>query len=241
MSRNFEFLEQIGQEEKRRVVVPITAPSVKTAKASLAGFDQSAFAKEEISKLVQRIFWPSTERDTRIIVFCGVEDAYGSSTICLDAGRELASRVSDSVCVANTTSSNDGEHLEATGSPSRLWSDDPLQHGNQVESNLWVLPAGRVCNGNKLPAVSALREQLERMRKAFAYVLIDARPVGLYADTALLAQLADGVVLVVEANVTRRTAARTAKETLEGAGACFLGAVLNNRSFPIPEAVYRRL
>jgi hypothetical protein len=241
MSQNFELLEQIEQEHKRSVVVPITAHSVGTAEASVAGFDQSAFAKEEISRLVQRIFWPSAERDTRTVVFCGVEDARGSSTICLDVARELASRSSDRVCVVNAKSSNGGEHLETIGSPSRLWSDDLPQNGNQVEDNLWVFPAGCVCNGNGLPTVSALRSQLDKVRKAFRYVLIDARPVGIYADTAFLAQLADGVVLVVEADVTRRIAARIAKEALEGASANLLGIVLNNRTFPIPEALYRKL
>lgn len=236
MSRNFELLEQIEQEQKRSVVVSIAAP----ANPNTGGFDESAYAKEEISKLVQRIFWPFTETGKRTVVFCGVDDGRRSETICLDVARELASHISDSVCVVNAKSSNGGEHLGAV-SPSRSWSDEPLRYGSQIGSNLWLIPAGTVCNGNGLPSVSNLHSQLEQVRKTFAYVLIDARPVGLYADTALLAQLADGVVLVVEANGTRRTAARTAKETLEGAGACFLGIVLSNRSFPIPEALYRRL
>jgi protein-tyrosine kinase len=53
--------------------------------------------------------------------------------------------------------------------------------------------------------------------------------------------MADGVILVVEANSTRREMARTAKETFDDANVKLLGAILNNRTFPIPEALYRKL
>jgi Mrp family chromosome partitioning ATPase len=57
----------------------------------------------------------------------------------------------------------------------------------------------------------------------------------------LLSRWTDGVVLVVEANATRRDAARRVKEILDAAGVSLLGVVLNNRTFPVPEAIYRRL
>jgi protein-tyrosine kinase len=48
-------------------------------------------------------------------------------------------------------------------------------------------------------------------------------------------------VLVLEANSTRRVAARKAKQALEAANVRVLGTVLNNRTFPIPEKIYRLL
>jgi Mrp family chromosome partitioning ATPase len=82
---------------------------------------------------------------------------------------------------------------------------------------------------------------MAEMRAMFDYVLIDAPPVNLSNEAALLGQLSDGVVLVMEANSTRREAARKAKERLEAAKSHVLAAVLNNRTFPIPEGIYRRL
>ena len=79
------------------------------------------------------------------------------------------------------------------------------------------------------------------LRDEFAYVLISAPPVGLYGDAALLGQMADGVVLVLEANSTRRVAALKAKQPLDAAKVRLLGIVLNNRTFPIPEKIYRWL
>ena len=75
----------------------------------------------------------------------------------------------------------------------------------------------------------------------FAHVVISAPPVGLYADAALLAREADGVVLVLEANATRWRTARKAKQALKAPNVRVLGTVLNNRTFPIPEKIYRFL
>jgi len=82
---------------------------------------------------------------------------------------------------------------------------------------------------------------MKELRAEFDYVLVDAPPVNLYADAILLGQLADGVVLVVQANSTRRETARKVKETLQAAKVNLLGTVLDKRTFPIPEPFYRRL
>ena len=57
----------------------------------------------------------------------------------------------------------------------------------------------------------------------------------------MLGNLCDGMVLVLEANSTRRVAAQKVKEKLHAANARLLGVVLSGRTFPIPEAVYRKL
>jgi Mrp family chromosome partitioning ATPase len=86
-----------------------------------------------------------------------------------------------------------------------------------------------------------LRARLTDLRREFDYVLIGAPPVNLFAETLVLGQIADGLVLVVQANATRRDAARKAKESLQDANVRVLGAVLDNRTFPIPDAIYTRI
>jgi Mrp family chromosome partitioning ATPase len=54
-------------------------------------------------------------------------------------------------------------------------------------------------------------------------------------------QLADGIILVLDARSTRRATARKIKETLQGARSQILGTVLSERVFPVPESIYRRL
>jgi Mrp family chromosome partitioning ATPase len=86
-----------------------------------------------------------------------------------------------------------------------------------------------------------MKERLAELRSTFDYVLIDAPPLNSYADAMVFGRLADGVVLVLEANATRREAALQVAESLRSAKISVLGAVLNKRTFPIPSALYKRL
>jgi Mrp family chromosome partitioning ATPase len=79
------------------------------------------------------------------------------------------------------------------------------------------------------------------LRDAFDYVLIDAPPLNAYSEGVALGQFADGMVLVLEANATRRDATARITERLHAMQVKVLGAVLNKRTFPIPESLYRRL
>jgi Mrp family chromosome partitioning ATPase len=79
------------------------------------------------------------------------------------------------------------------------------------------------------------------LKEEFDYVLVDAPPISSNTDAVLLGQMADGIILVVQADSTRREAARIAKETFESAKVRLLGAILTDRKFPIPESLYRKL
>lgn len=68
-------------------------------------------------------------------------------------------------------------------------------------------------------------------------VFIDAAPVTLYPDARALAPLVDGVVLVIEADVTPVVIANRAVELIRDAGATLLGVVLNKQKNYIPDRV----
>lgn len=66
------------------------------------------------------------------------------------------------------------------------------------------------------------------VQEEFDYVLIDASPVGLVSDPAILAAKGDGVLLVLDAQGTRKGAVRQAIRSLQAVGAKVLGMVMNN-------------
>ena len=107
--------------------------------------------------------------------------------------------------------------------------------------NLWVLAAGVSADLGLLLTSERLRERVAELRAEFDFLIFDAPPAGHANDTAVLGSLLDGVVLVVGAHTTRRETARKAKESLEKGNVHLLGTVLNGRTFPIPDALYRRL
>jgi Mrp family chromosome partitioning ATPase len=49
------------------------------------------------------------------------------------------------------------------------------------------------------------------------------------------------MVLIVEANATRRDTVRELMEEFRVVGVRLLGVVLNNRTFPIPDSIYHNL
>jgi capsular exopolysaccharide synthesis family protein len=71
-------------------------------------------------------------------------------------------------------------------------------------------------------------ELLNQAREEFDYVLLDAPPVGIVSDPAIAATQADGVLLVIDSQNTRKGSVRQAMRSLEGVGANVIGTVMNN-------------
>jgi polysaccharide biosynthesis transport protein len=94
--------------------------------------------------------------------------------------------------------------------------------------NLFLLPSGSPASN-----ISSLLHSpravgfLNRMRKEFHTVIIDAPPILNLPDARVLGRLADGVVLVVRSADTIRYAAVAAKQRLTEDGTRVLGTILN--------------
>ncbi len=252
MSRHLEVLEQLRQDREL-----FSLPSVANRKpvyfepaATVIGsaFDADAFGREELFRLAQRLF-PAADEDaqktSRHVVFCGIDAAEGTSVLCARLGRILATQVASQVCIvdANVRAPELHRLLELEQSDGQFPSPAGMQPRllDQGASNLWLISGNAAKNGGVMASLDQVRSQIKDLPPEFAYVVINAPPAGMYSDAALLAQKADGVVLVLEANSTRRVATRKAKQALEAANVRVLGIVLNNRTFPIPEKIYRLL
>jgi Mrp family chromosome partitioning ATPase len=245
MSRNFELLRRAGKEDV------LFARSNRDSLPNDNGhrrLDQGSQAQEETVKLVHHLFVFPNSHAPRAVVFSSIQ-GNGSTEICCRAGEVLAAQGSGSVCLvdANLRAPSLHQLLGVAKSPGLI--DATVTPGPIKDftvriagGNLWLLPSGSsTAEAQGLFASDRLRSRVGELRKEFDYVLIDAPAVGCNADAVVLGQMADGVVLVVEANSTRRDTARMAKETFEGANVKLLGAILNNRTFPIPEALYHKL
>jgi Mrp family chromosome partitioning ATPase len=86
-----------------------------------------------------------------------------------------------------------------------------------------------------------MRQRLTELREQFDYVLLDVAPLNICNDAITLGSLSDGVVLVLKANSSRRETARKAVQDLQTANVRIFGAALNQRTFPIPDGIYKRL
>lgn len=208
-------------------------------------FSQPRAGGAEMLRLVQRLFLSARNGNVpRQVVFLGVGKENGSSVVCANAGKTLAAASSRSVCL-----------VEANLISPRLWSfvgggEAVATHEKTasvreqcvpVGENLWYAGIDLLTDAGGLVSAAKLKEVLAELRLEFEFVLIDAAGADLSGDAALLAQAADGAVLVIDAEVTRKITARKVKESLEAANVRLLGAVLHDRQFPIPKALYNRL
>ena len=80
-----------------------------------------------------------------------------------------------------------------------------------------------------------MRPLLARLADGFDVMILDTPPILVSADAAILAPLADGVILVVRAGQTERDAIEQGYEQLTAAGGHVLGVVLNDPAGEIPK------
>jgi polysaccharide biosynthesis transport protein len=253
LSRNFELLQQVEKEqqvepEQKPLEPPLSAPAIIPVDGSHARSGNSSLAREEEIKLVRRLFL-SSPKTPRIVVFCGVEAGDGPGSICARASEALSAQVESPVCVVDASFRDPGLS-QYFGVESQVGLTDALLNPGAVEnfvqptakSNLWLLPWGSErSDRHAVLRPDRVQLHLADMRARFEYILVSTQPIHQSADAIALGQVSDGVVLVLEANSSRRDAAQRAKSNLQAANIRLLGAVLNNRTFPIPEPIYRKL
>lgn len=73
-------------------------------------------------------------------------------------------------------------------------------------------------------------KMINKLRDEYDYVIIDTPPLGSVIDSAIVAKISDGAVLVIEAQAISYRFAQNVKEQLEKSNCKILGAVLNKVS-----------
>ena len=230
----------------------------------LQRWDPENFANEQIRGLVRQVFFSNARKPVRQIVISPVESQTDVQGLCRRVGHALALETTCSVAVvcaqpllAQVLSHEDLAHDFAQQDPAQ---NDPLQGDSgtrsapcqsrdsampvrrmaiPIRSNLWLVQAlaedgGRISD-------SRWHAYLCELRAGFEYSIVEGPPAAESSEATAMAQLADGIILVLSARYTRRATALDIKKRLEAGQARILGTVLSDRNFPIPESIYRRL
>ena len=90
-------------------------------------------------------------------------------------------------------------------------------------------------NGDRIKA------RFAELRDEFDFLIVNAPSLVHYADATAIGRLTDGLILVLEADSTRKKDALKVMAKVRVAQIKVLGAVLNDRTFPIPEWLYSRI
>lgn len=209
--------------------------------------DADRLAREDVLKLIQNVFLQPGSARRQVVLFAEVERHPGGAVICGGTAEVLA-QGAGSVCLVDADFGAPSLHQRFYARVTHGLLD-VLQNGGsacsvaqQVGINLWLLPCGSgQANSHTLLSPDRFRLLFKDLRDEFDYVVVKGQPFTQCADSVFLSQLSDGVVLLIEAHRTHRERARIVKESLAAAQVPLLGVVLTNRTFPIPDALYRRL
>lgn len=202
----------------------------------VAGWNPERFATEQMRSLVRQVFSPSVTPAVRQVVLSSVESETEVGGICTRLGEVLAAETSGDVAVVAGSLESDGGLSQRYSDG--VWVPTPRQMGTQLRRNLWMVP---LKVGGEPDGTTSLHRHLGEIRRDFEYSIVAAAPCSESNEAIVTAQFGDGLILVLSAQYTRRIAAIRIREAIDSARVRFLGTVLSDREFPIPEGIYRRL
>ncbi|MBR5301678.1 MAG: CpsD/CapB family tyrosine-protein kinase [Clostridia bacterium] len=115
---------------------------------------------------------------------------------------------------------------------------DQIEYETNIP-NLYVIPIGReVVNSLPLLNSAAFRKLIDDLKIQFSYVLVDAPPLGVIIDAAMIANVCDGALFIVTSEKTSRRELHNMVSQIQKTGCHVLGAVLNKVSMKSRKSRY---
>jgi len=85
-----------------------------------------------------------------------------------------------------------------------------------------------------------LKNIIKKMKKEYDAVLIDATSLNNLKEISLISECSDGTVFIIDEGKLQRTTMKNSLPILRKKEIKIIGSILNNRTFPIPEFIYKR-
>ena len=214
---------------------------------------QQMLAVEQFEVLKANLWSRYSETTMKVILFVGATSASGTSTAAANFAAMLAQEPDSKVLLIdanvrsrkppNSIRAASGEADPSVSVARLLLTIHPTRDNTSPgPSNLWVLPSDTKCPMSlALFQSEAFDEFLQTARERFKYVIVDTSPLQHCPESLVLSHKADGVILVIESEKTRKRSALWTKQQIEHVGGKLLGVVLNKRRYYIPDWLYKRI
>jgi protein-tyrosine kinase len=262
MSRFFQLLDTIGKTQPEGAV-ELGEPSPQLSEprgysddlplhlvtSARPGTKVAEAARSEILKLIHSVFLASRNGSRAsslqgAVVFSGFEQGLVPSQVTAITSELLSEEVPNiRVCAVDANLSNPSLHEHFSISNSMGFSDalqnPELSHRftQRVTNNLWVMPCGGPLpqtNGCARITTKVAADMAAGLQKNFGYIVMNGGSVTDSTNTLALGQAGFAVILIIEANSTRREIAERYKEAFLAANVAVLGAVLHDCALPKP-------
>ncbi len=191
------------------------------------------------------------DQNRRLLLLTAANSGAGTSTSALAVAKQLAQMSGGTVLLIDASNAPDNLSQQLglgklRGLRDLLFDDQtpPLPQDCIVrlsDQSFDLLPCGLHKRGGARLDPELLRVLLRRLANDYRFVVIDGEAVYAGADSLVLGPLVDGVILVIDADDTRREVAQAASQRLVQAGALLIGSVFNRRRYYMPKWLYNNL
>jgi len=231
---------------------PLQVEKIENARAAVTDITSTsteAGMEPEVIDLYRHIDALLPNAGKMVLQFIGSRAGEGVSTIVREFAAMAETRLGKSVLIldANQIERDQQRFFRITNSCG--W-DEAVSESEAMEkaicrvgdSNLHVSGLSRRSDEiSPLFDACQLKNFFSTLKMRFDLVLIDSSPVTTGADCMALTRCTDGVVLVVEAEKTRKPVAENMVAKIRKSGGNILGLVFNKRRYHIPASVYKLL
>lgn len=189
---------------------------------------------------------PESAQGAHIAAFASALPGEGASTAAREFAHACAAQLGIRVILLDAAQGNGG-HAQAWG------IDPPEELAQAIEKQAPLAGAlapidgapialGTITTGapaSRLLSEPSFQQALDALSQEAGLIVVDAPPLSASSDALAWSRLADGVVLVIRAENTRRQAVRNVVERIALVRGELLGFVLNHRRYYIPKALMR--
>jgi Mrp family chromosome partitioning ATPase len=247
MGKIYEALEKAQRERERKEEKKPPLFVVSPGERPSGGFEVAA--EDEMVALSRNIDALLEASPRKVIQFIGPQGGEGTSTVVRDFAMLSAARFGKSVLLLDADPQSPSQHLFFRLQPQFGWGEilrnkrtfrKAICRIGKTSLYVYPTPPGPASLPEALFS-PGIKEFWDAAMEKFDLVLIDSAPASASPDGIALSCYVDGVVLVLEADKTRKPVAENLKNQILQNGGNLLGMVFNNRRYHIPEFVYKRL
>ena len=195
--------------------------------------EPKSIAAESYRTLRTNIQYSSFDKEYRIIVVTSAEPEEGKSTtagnlaLCMAEGDKKVMLIDCDLRKPSLHKKFKTSNLLGL-SDVIIGKADLASVTHRYNKNLYLLTSGKIPpNPYEMISSKAMSHLLESLKDTFEYIIIDTPPMKVVADSQILSTKADGTILVVRAEKTKKESVKSAIDLLKNVKANIIGIVLN--------------
>ena len=195
--------------------------------------EPKSIAAESYRTLRTNIQYSSFDKEYKVIVITSSEPGEGKSTtagnlaLCMAQGDKKVILVDCDLRRPSIHKKFKVSNLAGL-SDVIIGKSDLSKVMHRYNKNLVLLTSGKIPpNPSEMLSSKSMENLLEKLRENFDYVILDTPPVQEVTDSQILSTKADGTILVVRAERTKKESVNNAINLLKKVNANIIGTVLN--------------